>query len=63
MQQLFAATTGKEYSQKENLKEMGDVSSGMASTVIQVYLQAVLDSFIHPSIQVVKIKVDIKNTN
>ena len=44
---------------------MGDVSSGMASTVIQVYLQAVLDSFIHPSIQVVKIKIkiDIKTVN
>ena len=39
---------GKEYSKKENLKEMGDVSSGMASTVIQVYLKAILDSFIHP---------------
>jgi len=35
---------------KEDLKEMGDVSSGMASTVIQVYLKAVLDSFVHPSV-------------
>merc|ERR1712088_748570 len=26
---------------------MGDVSSGMASTVIQVYLKAVLESFLH----------------
>ena len=26
---------------------MGDVSSGMASTVIQVYLKAILDSFLH----------------
>ena len=41
---------GKEYSKKENLKEMGDVSSGMASTVIQVYLKSILDSFVHPSV-------------
>ena len=26
---------------------MGDVSSGMASTVIQVYLKAILESFLH----------------
>ena len=38
---------GKDYQDKENLKEMGDVSSGMASTVIQVYLKAVLESFLH----------------
>ena len=31
---------------------MGDVSSGMASTVIQVYLKAILDSFIHPDVNV-----------
>ena len=42
---------GKEYAKKENLKEMGDVSSGMASTVIQVYLKCILDSFVHPSMQ------------
>ena len=30
---------------------MGDVSSGMASTVIQVYLKSILDSFVHPSVQ------------
>lgn len=28
---------------------MGDVSSGMASTVIQLYLKEVLGSFLHPS--------------
>ncbi|BES94983.1 unnamed protein product [Nesidiocoris tenuis] len=33
---------------QENLKEMGDVTSGMASTVIQVFLKDVLESFIHP---------------
>ena len=42
----------KEYAEKENLKEMGDVTSGMASTVIQVFLSSILDSFVHPSVQV-----------
>ena len=42
----------KEYAEKENLKEMGDVTSGMASTVIQIFLQSILDSFVHPSVQV-----------
>ena len=40
--------SGKDVQEKENLKEMGDVSSGMASTVIQVYLKAILESFLHP---------------
>ena len=44
--------TGKDYAEKENLKEMGDVTSGMASTVIQIFLQSILDSFVHPSVQV-----------
>ncbi|XP_044741697.1 nipped-B-like protein A [Chrysoperla carnea] len=39
-------------SKDENLKEMGDVSSGMASTVIQLYLKEILQSFIHPNIVV-----------
>ncbi|XP_013182158.1 PREDICTED: nipped-B protein [Papilio xuthus] len=42
----------KEWSKRskhENLKEMGDVSSGMASTVIQLYLKEILGSFLHPS--------------
>ena len=42
----------KEYSEKENLKEMGDVTSGMASTVIQIFLSSVLESFIHPAVKV-----------
>lgn len=42
----------KDYADKENLKEMGDVTSGMASTVIQVFLSSVLDSFVHHSVQV-----------
>jgi cohesin loading factor subunit SCC2 len=41
---------GKDYADTENLKEMGDVTSGMASTVIQVYLKSVLDSFVHPNV-------------
>ncbi|GLH15037.1 hypothetical protein R5R35_008246 [Gryllus longicercus] len=39
-------------SKQENLKEMGDVSSGMASTVIQLYLKEILESFLHPNIAV-----------
>ena len=46
----------KEYSEKENLKEMGDVSSGMASTVVQIFLSSVLESFIHPSVQVINVE-------
>ena len=46
----------KEYSEKENLKEMGDVSSGMASTVVQLFLSSVLESFIHPSVQVINVE-------
>jgi len=42
----------KDFAEKENLKEMGDVSSGMASTIIQVFLKSVLESFIHQSVQV-----------
>lgn len=33
--------------QTEDLKEMGDVSSGMASRVIQIYLKEILRSFLH----------------
>lgn len=28
---------------------MGDVSSGMASTVIQLYIKEILNAFLHPS--------------
>uniref|UniRef100_A0A1Q3FVX1 Nipped-B protein n=2 Tax=Culex tarsalis TaxID=7177 RepID=A0A1Q3FVX1_CULTA len=34
-------------SKTEDLKEMGDVSSGMASRVIQIYLKEILRSFLH----------------
>lgn len=43
---------GASLSQQENLKEMGDVSSGMASTVIQLYLKEILEAFLHPSVGV-----------
>jgi len=39
-------------SKQENLKEMGDVSSGMASTVIQLYIKEILESFLHVNINV-----------
>ncbi|XP_046684148.1 LOW QUALITY PROTEIN: nipped-B-like protein [Homalodisca vitripennis] len=39
-------------SKQENLKEMGDVSSGMASTVIQLYLKEILEAFLHPDVGV-----------
>ena len=38
-----------EYAEKENLKEMGDVTSGMASTVIHIFLQSIFDSFADPA--------------
>ena len=50
MRSSFFCFSGKEYAKKENLKEMGDVTSGMASTVIQVYLKAILNSYIHPKL-------------
>ena len=43
----------KEQKEQENLKEMGDVTSGMASTVIQIFLSSILESFIHPSVKVI----------
>ncbi|XP_063929333.1 nipped-B-like protein isoform X2 [Zophobas morio] len=39
-------------SKEENLKEMGDVSSGMASTVIQLYLKEILQSYLHSDLTV-----------
>jgi len=36
-------------SKNEDLKEMNDVTSGMASTVIQLYLKPILDCFVHAS--------------
>nr|CAD7197517.1 unnamed protein product [Timema douglasi] len=48
----FKKYYGAKLSKQENLKEMGDVSSGMASTVIQLYLKEILESFLHPNIGV-----------
>lgn len=49
---IHCCFSGSKMSKKENLKEMGDVSSGMASTVIQLYLKGILNSFLHISVQV-----------
>ncbi|ESO95734.1 hypothetical protein LOTGIDRAFT_214826 [Lottia gigantea] len=37
----------KKQSKHEDLKEMGDIQSGMASAIMQVYLKQVLESFFH----------------
>ncbi|CAH1960755.1 unnamed protein product [Acanthoscelides obtectus] len=42
----------KKRSKDENLKEMGDVSSGMASTVIQLYLKEIMQSYLYHDMQV-----------
>jgi len=36
----------------ENLKEMGDVTSGMASTIVQIYLKQILEAFLHKDLTV-----------
>lgn len=38
---------GQTQSKTEDLKEMGDVSSGMASAIIQIYLKEILNCFLH----------------
>jgi len=38
--------------QMENIKEMGDVTSGMASTIVQIYLKQILEAFLHSNISV-----------
>ncbi|KAJ8305636.1 hypothetical protein KUTeg_016181 [Tegillarca granosa] len=40
------------HAKEEDLKEMGDIQSGMASTIMQVYLKQVLESFFHHQSQV-----------
>uniref|UniRef100_A0A8C2ZHW6 Nipped-B protein n=1 Tax=Cyclopterus lumpus TaxID=8103 RepID=A0A8C2ZHW6_CYCLU len=37
----------KSQSKQEDLKEMGDISSGMSSSIMQIYLKQVLESFFH----------------
>ena len=39
--------SGKNKAKQEDLKEMGDISSGMSSSIMQIYLKQVLDSFLH----------------
>lgn len=43
----FCLNLGKEQSKQEDLKEMGDISSGMSSSIMQIYLKQVLESFFH----------------
>lgn len=42
----------KKHAKEEDLKEMGDIQSGMASTVVQLYLKQVLEAFYHDHAQV-----------
>ncbi|OWF42149.1 nipped-B-like protein B isoform X2 [Mizuhopecten yessoensis] len=42
----------RKHSKEEDLKEMNDIQSGMASTVMQVYLKQVLESFFNQQSQV-----------
>jgi len=49
---MGALCLGAKLSAKENLKEMGDVTSGMASTVIQLYLKQIMDAFVHQDVGV-----------
>ncbi|XP_068429605.1 nipped-B-like protein B isoform X2 [Clinocottus analis] len=37
----------KNQSKQEDLKEMGDISSGMSSSIMQIYLKQVLEAFFH----------------
>lgn len=39
--------SGKNKAKQEDLKEMGDISSGMSSSIMQIYLKQVLESFFH----------------
>lgn len=38
---------GKKVAKQEDLKEMGDISSGMSSSIMQLYLKQVLEAFFH----------------
>ena len=42
----------KNHGSKDDLKEMLDVQSGMASTIIQSYLKPILDSYLTPNVNV-----------
>lgn len=43
----FFVLVGKKMSKQEDLKEMGDISSGMSSSIMQLYLKQVLEAFFH----------------
>jgi cohesin loading factor subunit SCC2 len=43
---IFILFVGQTQSKTEDLKEMGDISSGMSSRVIQIYLKEILNSFL-----------------
>lgn len=43
----FSFSVGKKVAKQEDLKEMGDVSSGMSSSIMQLYLKQVLEAFFH----------------
>lgn len=44
---IFCILAGKKLSKQEDLKEMGDISSGMSSSIMQLYLKQVLEAFFH----------------
>lgn len=44
---VFFVYLGKNQAKQEDLKEMGDISSGMSSSIMQIYLKQVLESFFH----------------
>lgn len=46
-------------SKSEDLKEMGDVTSGMASTVIQLYLKQILECVLHTDLGVRKASLQV----
>lgn len=44
---VLCVFAGKKLSKQEDLKEMGDISSGMSSSIMQLYLKQVLEAFFH----------------
>lgn len=44
---IYCVFAGKKLSKQEDLKEMGDISSGMSSSIMQLYLKQVLEAFFH----------------
>lgn len=44
---IFLFLPGVTQSKNEDLKEMGDISSGMSSRVIQIYLKEILNCFLN----------------